>query len=250
MGPSWAIVTHPSGCFRALGAHLPFWEPGPRVNGFPFLTSFKTINRLAMKWQRNWTDWCQRQNGGETTKRRAERYYLIYNGRSLLLINIVCLFLKWISRPFLVVSWWRCHVTRWLIAAVTWYVLARVFLKMFPLVFPPVAGFFQSLASILLPSWTVWEILRGFLEGLGGLWMVLEGFLEVFFEGFCNGSWGVGRFSSRFFCFFFESFGRFEKVLEGLIGFWRVVEGFRRDSAMVLEELGVTQTDSFGFSKV
>ena len=49
---------------------------------------------------------------------------------------------------------------------------------------------------------------------------------------------------------FFESFGRFEKVLEGLIGFWRVVEGFRRDSAMVLEELGVTQTDSFGFSKV
>ena len=29
---------------------------------------------------------------------------------------------------------------------------------------------------------------------------------------------------------FFESFGRFEKVLEGLIGFWRVVEGFRRVS--------------------
>ena len=60
--------------------------------------------------------------------------------------------------------------------------------------------------------------------------MVLEGFLEGFFlRDSAMVLEVLGVFLADSFGFF-ESFGRFEKVLEGLIGFWRVVEGFRRVS--------------------
>ena len=135
----------------------------------------------------------------------------------------------------------------------------------------PGAGLFENVSTCLSSRCRILSIACvdsfAFLDGLGDPpWVfgrfgrVVDGFGGVFRGFFLRDSAMVLEVLGVFLADSFGFFWKFWKVWEGSGGFDRVLEGsggvsegfrgFRRDSAMVLEELGVTQTDSFGFSKV